>query len=277
MVFAEYKQETPSGAGSLFAIFLISFSIINNYEKLTILIISFLTLIYLVDDIRKINFLIRIFIQIFSGFIIVFFNYELIASINLIFLFFLGMLFSFVTTNLFNFNDGANLHISTLFIIILASLIYFGEVNNELINHIIFIFMTFIMIFMFFNHLNLLFFGDSGCFLFSNIILLFLVLNQSTYNIYLFLSIISFSVVDAIYVFLFRLKNQENLLTRNFHHLYQKLEIKFKNYTYLLPSLLSSISSMLLFVSIPNLITLIIIYLLNVFIYLIIRKKLIVN
>lgn len=277
IIYKTNFAEIPSGAGSLFVIFVLLIPIKSNYENFSIYIISFLTLVYLIDDLIKLNFKIRVLIQLFSGFFIIYLNLNF-SDINYFVLFiFMGMLFSFTFTNLFNFNDGANLHVSFLFSIILSSLYYFGDISQNFVDSFILTSLVFIFIFMIFNHFNLLFFGDSGCFLFSNLILLILLLSQSTYNLYLFFSVISFHIIDAIYVFMLRLKNHENLLTRNFHHLYQKLEIRFKNYVYLVPNLFSYIFSIILFIYFPNLLGLLFIYTFNLFVYVIIRKTLVSN
>ena len=249
----------------------------NNQIDYSTIIISFFTLIYLIDDIKKLNFILRIFIQLISGFFI-FYLYFIDNSIDKSFYFIiLGMLFMFIFTNLFNFNDGANLHVSFLFLQILISLFFFGDTSSDLFNYYILYLIIFIIIFSFYNHFNLLYFGDSGCFLFSIFILAFLINSNSFYNLHLFLSVISFYVIDAIYVFLLRIRNKENLLSRNFHYLYQKIQIKYDNYLYLLPGVFSGILSVSFFIKFPNLYTLTIIYLFIGFIYLFIRRVLISN
>ncbi len=267
----------PSGAGSLFIFFIIFVIIKNNQIDHSLIAISFFTLIYLIDDIKKLNFILRIFIQLISGFFILYL-YLIDNSIDKsVYFIILGMLFMFIFTNLFNFNDGANLHVAFLFLQILISLFLFGDSSSDLFNYYILYLIIFIIIFSFYNHFNLLYFGDSGCFLFSIFILAFLLNSNSLYNLYLFLSVISFYVIDAIYVFLLRIKNKENLLSRNYHYLYQKIQIKYDNYFYLVPGVFLGILSVFFFIKFPNLYTLIIIYLFIGFIYLFIRRVFIYN
>ena len=267
----------PSGAGSLFIFFIIFVIIKNNQIDYSLIAISFFTLIYLIDDIKKLNFILRIFIQLISGFFIIYL-YLIDNSIDKsVYFIILGMLFMFIFTNLFNFNDGANLHVAFLFLQILISLFLFGDSSSDLFSYYILYLIIFIIIFSFYNHFNLLYFGDSGCFLFSIFILAFLLNSNSLYNLYLFLSVISFYVIDAIYVFLLRIKNKENLLSRNYHYLYQKIQIKYDNYFYLVPGVFLGILSVFFFIKFPNLYTLIIIYLFIGFIYLFIRRVFIYN
>ena len=243
-----------------------------NQIDYSLLIISLFTVIYLIDDIKKLNFILRIFLQLCSGFLIAYLSFSEIDTNILIYFLFLGMLFMFIATNLFNFNDGANLHVSILFLIILISFYFFGDFSSDIFNQSVLFLILFIFIFMIFNHFNLLYFGDSGCFLFSIFILSFLIKSQSIYNIFLFLSIISLYILDAIYVFILRIKNKENLLSRNYHHLYQKIEIKHKNYTYLIPGFTLGTLSSLYFINFPYLHSLAIIYFVNGVIYLTVRK-----
>ena len=94
--------------------------------------------------ISKLNFILRIFLQLCSGFLIAYLSFSEIDTNILIYFLFLGMLFMFIATNLFNFNDGANLHVSILFLIILISF-YFLEILVVifLINQFIFNFIYF--------------------------------------------------------------------------------------------------------------------------------------
>jgi len=84
-----------------------------------------------------------------------------------------------------------------------------------------------------------LFLGDSGALSIATIISLYFYYSffNNQYSNLLFLSPLLFIVLDCAYVLIIRIYKKENLLSRNYLHIYQKYEIKFKNKTYLLPYL----------------------------------------
>lgn len=52
-------------------------------------------------------------------------------------------------------------------------------------------------------------------------------------------------ILDVLFVLALRLKNGEDLLSRNYHHLYQKLQAAGRNRLYLLPQVLNAVATLL--------------------------------
>ena len=211
--------------------------------------IKFLTLIlipsfiYLMDDLISINFKLRIFLQLISGLIIYLMHFNLENFTSDYYLLLICMFSSIVLINSLNFNDGSNGNIA---IIILQFLIWFWLIDNSNIyNDLIFLLIIFIILFLILNFLNVAYFGDSGCFLFS-IIFLYMIFDKKINNIYILMLPLIFYLIDVFYVLALRVKRKENLLSRNYHHLYQILN-KYNSVMALLPGLFNNLLLFFLF------------------------------
>tara|TARA_E500000178_G_C16457261_1_gene502809 strand:- start:127 stop:438 length:312 start_codon:yes stop_codon:yes gene_type:complete len=62
----------------------------------------------------------------------------------------------------------------------------------------------------------------------------------------LFLSVIIFPITDVFFVFFYRVYKKENLLSRNYHHIYQVLKKKTKWKLYLLPNVIFALINILI-------------------------------
>lgn len=236
-----FKIDIPSGAGTLFVFNILALIIVEDSYSVILIIISILSLIYIVDDIFHLNFFIRIILQLCTGLIIFLFYYVDNLN-NYLLIFLLCIVFIFFYTNLFNFNDGANLHVVSIFLQISIFLLFFATNITLFYHELIISYIIFLTIFAYYNKSNYLYLGDSGCFLFSCIILILLINNYSERNICIFLYSVSFYSVDVLYVLFLRILKKENLLSRNYYHLYQNLQINYINrYYYLIPGFLFNI------------------------------------
>lgn len=224
------SDKVPTGIGIILIIPFFIFFLNQNLNLIHSLLLIIFSLIYFFDDLKGLHFLSRILLQIAASLVIYFslsleFNYILI---------FLNLSFFLLIINFLNFQDGEDLNISTLLIIIFFVFHFYSE--NKLIQNTSEIILYFLISFSFFNvKKNFLYFGDSGCYFVSIIIFLFFYSELQNYLlIKLIFSTILFPLTDVVYVILYRIFNKENLLTRNYLHIYQILSIKTKSKIYLL-------------------------------------------
>ena len=184
-------------------------------------------------------------------------------------------------TNVVNFYDGSDLNISTFLTILGLVLIFIlGDILE--IKYYGLIIIGFIIGFSIFNRIpNNIFFGDSGCFAVSSLITFLLIDSIILHNTN-FINILiplSLPVIDVIYVLGLRIYLKESLLSRNYHHIYHKIELIKKNKLYLLPQLINAtiiviFSQILIYYKFSITISLIISSLVStVIFYFLIRKK----
>lgn len=211
---------------------------IQNFENYFIFYaIIALSLIYFIDDLFGLNPFIRILIQFISGFIILmfFFNLDDFLKFYLLISVLLGF-WNIFLTNVINFNDGNDGNVGFLILSISICLLFYNF-SNEINNYIIFYLLLFIIIFLFFNfYFTKFYFGDSGCFAFSMLINYLLITEciiNKNYFFLVFLSPLIFLSIDVIFVILYRIAKGQDLLKRNYLHLYQLVQIKYGGYYYL--------------------------------------------
>ena len=242
-----YKYEEKKGVGffiSLIPIFVyLNFDDQNIYINYQVLIcILFFSLIYLYDDLVQLGVFSRIFIQFFSGAILLSINQiNFDFNIQLIFLLIIFGFWNIFLTNAINFNDGNDDNLG--FLILSYSLCFlFYKFNNNFYIELNLFMILFMIIFLFFNfYFSKFYFGDAGCLavtlLLNQMIIEELIIHKN-YNYIIFLFPLIYIFIDVFYVIIYRLYKAENLFNRNYYHLYQKINLKFKNYYYLIPNII---------------------------------------
>ena len=198
-----------------------------------ILIIIF-SLIYFLDDLIEINFLWRIVLQILAS-LVIYFSFTMSLNFTIIFL---NICAFIILMNSLNFQDGEDLNITTLLFIIFSIFYFYSE--NYFIQNTSEIILIFLISFSFFNlKKNNLYLGDSSCYLFSIIFFLFVFEEiHNTTLIKLLIATVFYPIIDLFYVVFYRIIKKENLLSRNYLHLYQIIAKKFNLKFYLLPNVL---------------------------------------
>lgn len=225
---------TPTGIGVFLLIPLVYYCVNQSIHFVIIISLVFCSLIYYLDDLVKINYKIRIGLQIFVA-LIIFYLFRETININylplIIFLFF-GII------NSFNFQDGQDLNIFVIFLLIFLSFYFYS--NQQIIQNTAILVLLFLLSFGIFNKKpSKLFFGDSGCYVATIILFIFCIYEFT--NFFLIKSIIAimlFPLMDITLVIMYRIFMRENLLSRNHYHIYQKLYKKTNYYVYLLPNIL---------------------------------------
>lgn len=240
------KKITPSGYGFILSILAFSYFIINHdlLPILNILIlILILNFIYWLDDLIEVNFKIRILIQLITSVLLIFliklqFNY---VEINFLTIFFFISIFPLLI-NFINFYDGADLNLSSLIIVNVLILFLSKNLNGDFFNFLVFIFLFFLG-FSFINYIpKKLYLGDSGAFVISILYTVYIIYYISTkdFENLIYITPLFFVFIDCTFVIILRLFRKENLLTRNYLHIYQRIQIINQSKIYLLPLVINS-------------------------------------
>lgn len=209
---------------------------------MSLFLVCFFAAIYWLDDLYELKPILRIFISFISG-IFLYSSSTIFHEPRLIYFFgpaiFYG-LFNVALTNTLNFYDGADLNIAVL--IFLSCISFFVIPDLIAWRNVLIYTAAFTVSFSLLNQkANFLYFGDSGTFAFSCLVtIMFITLTRHNLFIPLeFLIPFLLPIIDVLTVLIVRIKKNDNLLTRNYLHLYQKLGKKFKNKIYLLPQILN--------------------------------------
>ena len=241
------NKKTPTGFGITLIFLLIIYAHYMQLPSVNLLIfltiLSF-SIIYWIDDIRYLSSVIRFCIQFICGgligyFLLTYYNYNF--SFNFYLLIILSGLLNLFLTNVINFYDGLDLNIVTLILNISLIFLYL-EFVMKVENYYWALLGGYIIGFAVFNYFpNSIFFGDSGCYVLSSFMCFFIVQSFVTqsYTQLIIIVPLLIPILDVIYVICLRIYLKESLLSRNYHHIYHKIESKFKNKLYLLPQIIN--------------------------------------
>lgn len=249
--FKNKNISVPTGFGFTLPILLIIFLIIFKFDSIninfykSILIILIGGIIYFIDDIKGLSPAIRLFISSVSGIILL--NQNKIYnndSFNIFLLCIFSVLILCLLTNVFNFYDGADLNLTTtiflfgscllkynflLFygLVLIGYSIGFGLVNKKR---------------------NSIYLGDSGSYVFASIVFLIFASSyfQSNFVPLTLIYPLILPTIDVLFVLLIRIKKNHNLLSRNYLHIYQRININYKSFLYLLPQFVHLILALLI-------------------------------
>ncbi len=235
-------EQTPTGYGGLLAIFLLGGAIylrspgdlIWSYALLAIA-----ALIYWCDDVLGLSRKHRVSIQFASGFAVC---WLLLAGAGLGAPALIGCgaiagLLNVLLTNAINFSDGADLNVATVIILTAGTILLIGP-DAAFMKPSAIVILAFVLPFALLNSRpRTIYFGDAGCFVFACFLTIMTVCYfRNGADAAAFAAIpLALPVYDPLYVVGWRILNKEDILSRNYLHLYQKLQIKYRNFSYLLP------------------------------------------
>ena len=248
LLYKKTLDDTPlTGGPGIFLYFIsgsIYFFIINENIGLNniylILIISIIFMIGLLDDIFNINYKIRLlslflviyfFLKFDERFIINELYFEtfnqtyLLSELSLL----ITPLFIMLLLNSINMADGINGNSGLIFL----SYFFLLFENNNLLNHYMILFTIPLIIFLYFNLKNKLYLGDSGVYLISIFISLY-VIYKYKYGLYnlscekIFL-IFMIPGIDMFRLFCWRIYNKISPFEGDLNHLHHLLIKKFSN------------------------------------------------
>lgn len=258
-----HKNPTPAIGGVIFLLLYISiffqyliFDELNYFHSALVVASLLIFFIGYYDDLKDNNPYLKTFFFISVIFIFLFFNQEiLIKKILISFIdvtYVLNNFFSYIFTilcfwllmNSFNLTDGFNgvaLFLAIIFFTSLITLFDLSEVDHFFIINIIF----FLVIMLIFNLFGKLFLGNSGAYLISFILAVYLIkfynlkiINEKFFTDKIFL-ILMIPGLDMLRLFLERLKMKKNPLKRDKNHLHHNLKkIVPEKYVFLLYGLL---------------------------------------
>ena len=224
---------TPTGIGIFLLIPLVYYCVNQSVNLLILISFILFSLLYYLDDLVKINYKIRIGLQILVALIIFYLFKE---TINIKYLILIVFLFLLVINSL-NFQDGHDLNIFVILSLIFLSFYFYS--NQKIIEDTSILVLLFLLSFGILNKKpSKLFFGDSGCYVATIILFIFCIYEFT--NFFLIKSIVAimlFPLMDITFVIMYRILIRENLLSRNHYHIYQKLYKKTDYYVYLLPNI----------------------------------------
>ena len=144
-IWRKKKLNTPKGAGIILIINFFYFGLNFNYSIISLSLLIFLSLIYFLDDLFSINFKWRLLIQIITPILIF---YSITNSTNFWILITCTSAF-FILINTLNFQDGEDLNISVLLVIIFSIFYLFS--SNLIIQKISLLCLIFFSVFIIFN------------------------------------------------------------------------------------------------------------------------------
>jgi UDP-N-acetylmuramyl pentapeptide phosphotransferase/UDP-N-acetylglucosamine-1-phosphate transferase len=148
--------------------------------------------------------------------------------------------------NVLNFYDGADLNLISIFFL-LGLINLFADSSNSSYPIVIGSFLlAFSLSFSIFNcRPKVLYLGDCGSFVLASIFIYILITSIFQLISWPFeiIPLLAFPSFDVIYVLAIRCHCKHDLLSRNHLHLYQRLQIQYKNYFYLFPCVLNLLLS----------------------------------
>ena len=245
-----FEALIPSGFGIFLPLIFIlyaSFSFgFTSTHLLSYQIIMLAGIFYLIDDIKglppKIRLSLSFIFGIFISWILIpdnaFIGYEIF-----IFLLICGF-FSVSLTNMINFYDGSDLNIATLIFLTSTILLFYIDKSESLLENLGILMMGFSLGFGLINkNPSSLYFGDSGSFILALIFLHFTL--AYFFNFYKvppeIIVVLALPIFDVFYVMLIRLYYKHDMLSRNYLHLYQRLNIIYGSFFHLAPQIINVI------------------------------------
>lgn len=242
------NKGTPSGYGIIATIITLGLSFLFDLDKaihLQLAVLLVFTSAYWFDDLFELGPFLRMFLSLSLALFLIYLSplktYYIYNFSSL--LLFLALLFVFLTlVNFINFCDGADLNLATLIVLNGIGCLFSLPLNTPLLA-IIFLWSFFTLGFGFKNYKpNSIYLGDSGSFSFAGILFILILYFIEEYpDIPLSIFIpLAFPFLDNTLVIFYRIIRKENLLSRNFYQLYQRIQIKQNiNFLYLLPQIVN--------------------------------------
>lgn len=244
--FVWIKRLSPSVTPTGFGVFLpVAFSaaavIFHGYDKIAL---AFATMtigvaIYWIDDVKGLSARLRMGISFVTGCLLcrVLLTGDHSFSLLSWAVFFIAAgLFNVVVTNIVNFYDGADLNLATFISLTAACLLAFAPAQNFLTLSAVMC-LAFILPFAVLNSRpRMIYLGDSGSFAFACLLTIIAIRYFDGRSIPIESAApLALPAVDTFYVLCTRIIEKHDLMSRNYLHLYQKLNQQYVGFTYLLP------------------------------------------
>jgi UDP-GlcNAc:undecaprenyl-phosphate GlcNAc-1-phosphate transferase len=239
---------TPTGFGAFLALYTSAGAALGaatlNFLSATVLIVM-ATAIYWLDDAKGLSVRLRLAIQFSVGAATTWLllapvmeAQHLLACVCLG-----GGVLNVVLTNVVNFYDGADLNLAVLVLLTAICMLAFGS-GDPVLTGISVMLLAFVVPFALVNRVpRSLYMGDSGAFALACLLTIMAswYLRRDGALHPLIMAPIALPLLDTAFVFLLRIARKENLLSRNWHHLYQRLQIERSGFLYLAPQAINLI------------------------------------
>jgi len=247
-------EVTPSGFGVLLAFVQLGAAVFAGlyFEFVaSMIVIAVAAVAYWFDDIIELSAKLRILISVIVGVAIVcaFVNWSGEHSLLLIFIScFAAGFVNVVFTNIVNFYDGADLNLATFIVLTASFALVFLPEHSEWWP-IAVATLAFIIPFSVMNSRpKTIYLGDSGSFVFASLqtamaVSFFKDLGSIPIEVAIPLALPAF---DVFFVLLIRIREKHDLLTRNYLHLYQRLNRCYAGFGYLLPQIVNALLCLVL-------------------------------
>ena len=241
-------ETIPTGFGAFIAVaLLLAAAVFHPSGRIlgvfAILVVA--TAIYWLDDAFGLSARFRMGLSFLSGILICAVLVSELNDVPVGLLALLCLVAGFVNvllTNVVNFYDGADLNLAT-FIALTCGFVLLFSTGRDFIALSAVACSAFIVPFAFMNRRpRTIYLGDAGSFAFATfvttmVIIYFAAPQQLAAEVAIPLG---FPIVDTFYVFCYRIIKRHDLLTRNYLHLYQKLNSHYMGFGYLLPQVASA-------------------------------------
>jgi UDP-N-acetylmuramyl pentapeptide phosphotransferase/UDP-N-acetylglucosamine-1-phosphate transferase len=240
------RSQTPTGFGVLLSPFLLAAAVMSQAPTHVIVAWTVVTLaaaIYWLDDLRGLSARLRMTVSFFTGAAIgvCFVSHETLPSpLILMVLAVASGVLNVVLTNIVNFYDGADLNLATFIGLTAGAILLFWPVYDFLALAAV-VSLAFIAPFAIFNSRpKTLYLGDAGSFVFASFLTMVAIVLFQEGNVAWQVAIpLALPAVDTFYVLCFRIIDKQDLMTRNQLHLYQRLDIHYRGFAYLLPQIVN--------------------------------------
>jgi UDP-N-acetylmuramyl pentapeptide phosphotransferase/UDP-N-acetylglucosamine-1-phosphate transferase len=239
---------TPSGFGVLLSFVLLAAAAVASTSlelRAALIVITFASIAYWFDDVIELSARLRILISFMAGVAIaiafVFWNgaYSLLLTLGICLVVgFINVSF----TNIVNFYDGADLNLATFIVLTAGLVLMFAPAQSDWIP-IALACLAFVIPFAVMNSRpKTIYLGDSGSFVFASLLTLMAVsffkdMQSVPPEVAIPAALPAF---DVFFVLLIRIREKHDLLTRNYLHLYQRLNRRYKGFGYLLPQFMNT-------------------------------------
>ncbi len=240
---------TPSGFGVLLAPVLLGATAVAgiSFEFMaSMIIITVAAAGYWFDDIIELSAQLRILISFAVGVAIVSVFVDWSGAYTLLFIFGICMAAGFVNvlfTNIVNFYDGADLNLATFILLTACFVLVFLPADSEWCP-IVVACLAFIIPFAVMNSRpKKIYLGDSGSFVFASLLTVMVVSFFKDFRSIPAEAAIPLALpaFDVFFVLLIRISEKHDLLTRNYLHLYQRLNRRYAGFYYLLPQIMNAL------------------------------------
>lgn len=238
----------PTGFGALLAFVMLGGALVAgaSIETLaSLVVVALATAIYWLDDAIELSAWQRLAVSFLAGGGIAICWFAGDADVSLILLASVCLLAGLVCvalTQMVNFQDGADLNLASFIALTAGVILIFTAADREWAA-IALAALAFILPFAVLNSRpRMLYLGDSGSFAFAGLLtVMAAAFVENFHNMPPEAAIpAALPALDVFYVFVVRLKEKHDLLTRNYLHLYQRLSRRYPGFGYLTPQFVNA-------------------------------------